>query len=257
MFESSTGWSLPSHLFGVSGWSAKCTIIDDPRSCKATNEPAHPPDYHPFTPGAPRGSTPNYAWTDLTFLLHANKVSWNYFVTPGTEPDCADDESVSCKQPGQQPGTPGIWNPLPFFTTVKDDGQLGNIQPTQSFLDKAKSGKLPAVSWVVPDQVHSEHPPANIQDGQEFVTGLVNAVMKGPDWSSTAIFLAWDDWGGFYDHVQPPTVDGAGYGLRVPGLLISPYAADRLHRPSDPQLRRLPEVHRRRLPRRPTHRPRH
>ena len=48
--------------------------------------------------------------------------------------------------------------------------------------------------------------------------------MRSPDWSSTAIFLAWDDWGGFYDHVEPPTVDAQGYGLRVPGLMISPYA---------------------------------
>jgi phospholipase C len=48
--------------------------------------------------------------------------------------------------------------------------------------------------------------------------------MKSPDWDSTAIFLAWDDWGGFYDHVVPPTVDVNGYGLRVPGLVISPYA---------------------------------
>src|SRR5207247_8501368 len=50
------------------------------------------------------------------------------------------------------------------------------------------------------------------------------AVMGGPDWRSSAIFLAWDDWGGFFDHVRPPVVDGAGYGLRVPGLVISPYA---------------------------------
>jgi phospholipase C len=56
------------------------------------------------------------------------------------------------------------------------------------------------------------------------VTRLINAVMRSPDWSSTAIFLAWDDWGGFYDHVDPPKVDGAGYGLRVPGIVISPYA---------------------------------
>src|SRR5947207_719799 len=50
------------------------------------------------------------------------------------------------------------------------------------------------------------------------------AVMGGPQWSSTAIFLTWDDWGGFYDHVPPPIVDHNGYGLRVPGLVISPYA---------------------------------
>jgi phospholipase C len=48
--------------------------------------------------------------------------------------------------------------------------------------------------------------------------------MRSPNWSSTAIFLAWDDWGGFYDHVVPPRVDGNGYGVRVPALVISPYA---------------------------------
>ena len=60
--------------------------------------------------------------------------------------------------------------------------------------------------------------------GQAYVTGLINAIMRGPDWKSTAIFLSWDDWGGFYDHVVPPRVDENGYGLRVPGIVISPYA---------------------------------
>ncbi len=77
---------------------------------------------------------------------------------------------------------------------------------------------------MIPSGDDSEHPPANILAGQEHVTNVINAVMNGPDWNSTAIFLAWDDWGGFYDHVAPPTVDGQGYGLRVPALVISPYA---------------------------------
>ena len=79
----------------------------------------------------------------------------------------------------------------------------------------------------------SDHPPALISAGQTYVTSLIDALMQSPDWTSTAIFLAWDDWGGFYDHVVPPTVDGQGYGLRVPGLLISPYAPAGLHRPPD------------------------
>jgi phospholipase C len=56
------------------------------------------------------------------------------------------------------------------------------------------------------------------------VTSPVNADMSGPDWPSSAIFLTWDDWGGFYDHAPPPQFDRNGYGLRVPGLVISPYA---------------------------------
>ena len=87
-----------------------------------------------------------------------------------------------------------------------------------------KAGSLPDISWVVPDNTVSEHPPASIKAGQAYVTSVINTVMQGPDWNSTVIFLAWDDWGGFYDHVVPPTVDENGYGLRVPGLVISPYA---------------------------------
>ena len=70
----------------------------------------------------------------------------------------------------------------------------------------------------------SEHPPSLVTAGQTWVTKLINSLMRSLDWNSTAIFLAWDDWGGFYDHVKPPVVDGAGYGLRVPALVISPYA---------------------------------
>ena len=70
----------------------------------------------------------------------------------------------------------------------------------------------------------SEHPPGLVTAGQAYVTRLVNAAMRGPEWKSTAIFVSWDDWGGFYDHVKPPSVDQNGYGLRVPGLVISAYA---------------------------------
>jgi phospholipase C len=81
---------------------------------------------------------------------------------------------------------------------------------------------LPAVSWLVPNNEVSEHPTALVSTGQNYVIAVINALMQSPNWSSTAIFLAWDDWGGFYDHVVPPSVDVNGYGLRVPGLVISP-----------------------------------
>jgi phospholipase C len=129
-----------------------------------------------------------------------------------------------CKELPQNAKTPGIWNPLPWFDTVKQDREGEDVAPFNEFLQAARDGTLPAVSWLAPAQAVSDHPPASIRRGQAYVTGVINAVMRSRDWSSTAIFLSWDDWGGFYDHVKPPKVDASGYGLRVPGLVISPYA---------------------------------
>jgi phospholipase C len=219
MFESDASWSLPAHLYMVSAWSAKCTS-DDPQSCQ-NNINGPYTTQQAAKAGQPGGAL--YAWTDLTYLLHKYNVSWNYYLDQGTQPDCADDQMI-CNPPKQKVRVPGIWNPLPGFVDVKQDNQLGDIQPVQNFLNAAKQGTLPAVSWIVPNGRDSEHPPALVSVGQAYVTNLINAVMQGPDWSSSAIFLAWDDWGGFYDHVVPPQVDENGYGLRVPGLVISPYA---------------------------------
>ena len=219
MFEPNASWSLPEHLFMVSGWSAKC-LTQDPTSCvNALQSPGAVAKKGKAGPAQP----PIYAWTDLTYLLHQNNVNWGYYVAEGTQPDC-EDAAMLCKAKTQKAGTPQIWNPLPYFETVRKDGQLGNIQVLSHFTDAAKNGTLPAVSWVVPNGTVSEHPTALVSAGQAYVTGLINSVMQGPDWDSTAIFLSWDDWGGFYDHVAPPTVDINGYGLRVPGMVISPYA---------------------------------
>ncbi len=221
MFEPDRSWSLPSHLFTVSEWSATCSVGGGPRSCTdAPNKPAEPPDFR----GNLRHTTPSYAWTDLTYLLHKQHVSWRYYVFKGAQPDCADDAIAICKPVPQDAKTPGIWNPLPYFTTVRQDRQLGNITSLVNFFKAAREGMLPAVSWIAPNDRVSEHPPSLVSVGQAYVTRLVNAVMRSRDWRSTAIFLVWDDWGGFYDHVDPPRVDGNGYGLRVPGIVISPYA---------------------------------
>ena len=243
MFEPNASWSLPAHLFLVSEWSAFCTQADNPSSCtnalqtKPAERPQNAPAVYGGAPGPKNGGgnpkhgnthtrpgQPIYAWTDLTYLLHKHKVSWGYYVVSGTEPDCENAAAETCGAVGQSANTPGIWNPLPWFDTVQADHQLGNIRDVDTFYSAAKKGALPAVSWVVPSGEVSEHPPAPVSYGQSYVTSLIDAVMHGPDWSSTAIFLAWDDWGGFYDHVVPPTVDQNGYGLRVPGIVISPYA---------------------------------
>jgi phospholipase C len=222
MFEPNASWSLPEHLFMVSEWSAHCTVKGDPQSCvNALQSPGNPPDFK--TRNGKPVQPPDYAWTDLTYLLHKDMVSWKYYVEGGTEPDCADD-AMACAPVLQRARTPGIWNPLPYFDTVKADRELQDVTDVSNYFQAAKAGALPAVSWIAPSGPDSEHPPSLVSRGQAWVTGLVNAAMQGPEWNSTAIFLAWDDWGGFYDHVQPPAVDENGYGLRVPALVISPYA---------------------------------
>ena len=220
MFQPDTSWSLPAHLFMVSEWSARCTRKADPMSCvNAVENPLAPP----HEAQNPTSRKPDYAWTDLTYLLHKRHVSWRYYIVKGAQPDC-DDDGMVCKPVRQSAGTPGIWNPLPWFDTVKRDGELKNIVPMRRLFAAAKHDALPAVSWVIPSNRVSEHPPSLVTRGQTFVTSVINAIMRSRDWDSTAIFLAWDDWGGFYDHVVPPVVDVNGYGLRVPGLVISPFA---------------------------------
>jgi phospholipase C len=189
MFEAAGSWSLPAHLYEVSGWSAKCKDPNKPMSCTGS---LNPPDR---TPTRQRP----FAWTDLTWLLHKQHVSWGYYLDHGAVAD------------HHQNGVWEIWNVLPGFTDVHQDRQLGSIRSLSTFYRQAKAGTLPKVSWVAPDLRDSEHGPALVSTGQAYVTRVINAIMRSPDWKSTAIFLSWDDWGGFYDN-------------RVPGLLISPYA---------------------------------
>jgi phospholipase C len=222
MFQPNTSWSLPAHLFTVSEWSAICAS-HDPEDCTSSNNPAAPPDYTSHGTH-PKRKPPIYAWTDLTYLMHRAGVSWRYYVFNGTEPDCANDALLTCPPVRQKATTPGIWNPLLRFDTVRNNHQLSNITSIRNFYSAAAKGRLPDVSWVIPSGEVSEHPPGKVSVGQSYVTGLVNAIMHGPDWKSTAIFITWDDWGGLYDHVVPPRVDKYGYGLRVPGIVISPYA---------------------------------
>jgi phospholipase C len=212
LFSSSRSWSLIEHNFLVSGWSAMCPDSTlEPMACKSNTEASYQPRN----------------WTDITYLLAKAGVSWRYYVHEGTEPDCESDEAATCEtrsKPG--PETPSIWNPLAGYTDVKEDGQLRNIKSLTNFYSAVHepSCGLSNVSWIIPSGPVSEHPPSAISHGQAYVTTLVNSIMRSPCWGSTAIFVSWDDWGGFYDHVVPPNIDENGYGLRVPGLVISPYA---------------------------------
>jgi phospholipase C len=226
MFEPVASWSLPDHLYLVSGWSARCSS-PNPESCKnAIQGPYTPAQMQKYVDQAINTGTADItdSWTDITWLLYNAHVSWAYYVQTGNQPDCEDDSAVTCPPVAQNYLTPGIWNPLPVFEDVQADHQLRDIQPLNGYFAAAKAGTLPAVSWVTPSQADSEHPPGSVHQGQAYVTAVINAAMESPDWNSTAIFLQWDDWGGFYDNVVPPPVDHNGYGLRVPAMVISPYA---------------------------------
>jgi phospholipase C len=222
LFEGVRSWSLPSHLELASLWTATCTKQTQASTCVTSPSPTKPS----------RHTT--YPWVSLFQLLDSQNVAWKYYLSQGTEPDC-EDGAMNCADTAQSNNVPSIWNPVPFFGYVKAQPQTylpAHVQDVSNFFVDLAHGQLPAVSWVVPNNTVSEHPPAGITTGMEYVTGLVNAVMASPYWRSTVIYIAWDDWGGFYDHVVPPNVDDAstsrtpieGYGLRVPGIMISAWA---------------------------------
>lgn len=215
MFEPVASWSFPSHVEMVSGWSAQCTSPTDPMSCRGTPRMG-------FPGWSTWPSSHTIPWTDLTYLLHSHGVSWGYYNAAHTSPVCT---STGCSVHPFANGTHIWWNPLPYFTDVNQDGQLGNIATQADFYAALTGGSLPAVSWVIPNNLQSDHPGVSSNaDAEQFVVQVVNAVESSPEWSSTAIFLTFDDWGGEYDHVVPPTYDAIGLGLRVPGIVISPYA---------------------------------
>jgi phospholipase C len=207
MFESVASYSLPAHLYMLAAQSGGYTGRD------------------PFT-NLPQPYPRVYEFPEITELLQSGTIDWKYYVTSGTIPDTEDGHVVgTIPAQTQDPKRYTLWNPLPAFPSVRGDaGEWNRLVDTSEFYTDCKTGQLPQVCWVIPSGAVSEHPPAGVREGMAYVTGLVNAVMQSPDWPHTAIFIAWDDWGGFYDHVVPPKVDTYGYGLRVPALVISPYA---------------------------------
>jgi phospholipase C len=224
MFTSVASWSLPAHLYLVSAWSAQCSVLLDPSSCQNNaNYSTGSVKTGVITADNAKWPALHYDWTDITYLLHKAHVSWHYYLNQGEQPDCPYGQVV-CHPYQQNSKVPGIWNPLPAFDTVHNDGQTNDVVPFRTLFSDLSHGALPSVSWVIPNNRNSEHPPALVKDGQSYVTQVINAIMHSRAWRSTAIFVTWDDWGGFYDSVPPPTVDQNGYGIRVPGIVISPYA---------------------------------
>jgi phospholipase C len=143
---------------------------------------------------------------------HAPAISWKYY-TPQLAPS--------------QPGA--IWNAFDTIAPVRNGPEWGtNVNwPETNIFNDITNGKLAAVSWVIPDGANSDHPGYSSDTGPSWVASVVNAIGQSSYWNSTAIIVVWDDWGGFYDSVEPPSADDqGGPGFRVPMIVVSPYARE-------------------------------
>lgn len=149
-------------------------------------------------------------YTTLRDLMDVHSVSWKYY-TP-------------------QIGTSGgIWNAFDVIAPVRYGPEWGTNDswPEKNIFNDISSGKLAAVSWVIPDGTNSDHPDTGSDKGPSWVASVVNAIGESSYWNSTAIIILWDDWGGFYDPVEPPPLDNqGGPGFRVAMIVVSPYARE-------------------------------
>jgi phospholipase C len=153
--------------------------------------------------------------------LQAAGVSWKFYVE-NYDPEITYRNQANAGNRASQV----IWVPLLNFDRFIDDPNLSShiVNLDQYYVD-LENGTLPAVSYIVPSGA-SEHPPQKPVTGERTVKNLIQELMRSSSWDSSAFLLLYDDWGGWYDHVTPPQVDNFGYGLRVPGILVSPYARE-------------------------------
>jgi phospholipase C len=119
-----------------------------------------------------------------------------------------------------------LWSPYAAIKHIRygPDWQSDVIQPQTQVISDIAAGNLATVTWVTPSDTTSDHAGSESKAGPQWVASVINAVGESPFWNSTAIFVMWDEWGGWYDHVPPPYEDYDGLGIRVPLLAVSPYA---------------------------------
>ena len=212
-FAASKSWSTMAHLYMVSNWSATCTTPTNPMTCTTANS-------HINVNASP---PPTFPWTDMTYLMFKNGVTWGYYVYENAAPLLTEDNDGEIANPMSSFNTLGLFNPMPGFLDIKADGQTANTQPGVNFDAQVKSGTLPQVAWVIPAGKYSDHPyESSIVNGQAFVQHTINEIETSAYGPTTLVVLMWDEWGGFYDHVKPPSIDAGGYGFRVPLILYGP-----------------------------------
>ena len=120
--------------------------------------------------------------------------------------------------------TTDIWSGYQAVKHIYDGPDWANvIAPNTNFFTDLSNGKLGAMTWIVPSCTNSDHGGCEGKTGPQWVTSLINAIGESPFWSTTQIFVMWDEWGGWYDHVPPPYEDYDGLGMRVGLLMVGPY----------------------------------
>ena len=205
-------------MFGGS-FTAHLDLIAGTANLSPTQSLVDTPSAEPWGCDAPAGTTtmvlsslgkestgPYPCFTQFATMansLDAHAVSWKYYVANAT----------------------WIWNAFDAVSKIRNGADWsGNIvTPQTAILTDPAKGKLADVTWVTPDWADSDHP-AGGDTGPSWVANVVNAIGKSPYWKSTAIVVLWDDWGGWYDNATPPKMDFRGLGIRVPCIVISPYA---------------------------------
>lgn len=216
MFQTNQGPSFPAHQFIISGTSAP-TANSDLFAAENTRQPGNPqpqagctapPDtYVPLIdPTGDESQTqyPCFEHSTLMDLLDSKNLSWRYYTLSETS----------------------IWtgpNAIQHIRMGPDWTNNVIMNPPQVLTDIA-NGQLAAVTWVIPKGQSSDHAMGNDGSGPSWVAAVVNAIGNSPFWANTAIFITWDDWGGWYDHVAPKIINSYEYGFRVPLIVVSPYA---------------------------------
>jgi len=208
-FGQIAGPSFPSHMYIFSENSGNAVDIPNTSGavgwgCDAAAKGATVKSIEPST-GAVYYQPPCFTMTTMADTIDAAKVTWRIY--------------------SAQPAQGGyVFNFGSYYNNFWSGTQRANDVPNAQFCGDVTSGKLPQVSWITPPVGASDHPPFSITTGENWTVSQVNCLMNSPYWSSTLMLIVWDDWGGFYDHVAPADAGFFGYGMRVPLLVISPYA---------------------------------
>ena len=210
MFQSNSGPSFPAHQYMIAGQSANAD--ENPNGAYWGCDAGSGETVALIGPNGTDlpGMFPCFDYQTMADMLDERGITWNYYA------------------PAQRGGYQGyIWSAFDAIRHIRfgQDWSTRVISPTTQVLKDIQTGKLAQVTWIVPELAFSDHASSSLTaEGPDWVADITNAIGASPYWSSTVIFIAWDDWGGWYDHVAPPQLDSMGLGFRVPLIVVSPYA---------------------------------